>query len=284
MHNELPARVCATFGVPYFDLGGRCDVSAAINKDCKEAHSQCFTDLGLAPGWVNIMAEKYFRNDQEREDYPCSVEMYCGGLPAKGELDKCGPSRYALTWSAEGLENEYRDDCEVLVEGKLSSIPGMSTVVREQHVYSYEEDPVLVTVERFPTSGGLAHSAVLLRNRGVQEANYQTLRYPGHVAWVKENGCKDIPREKVKDVVFVGLFVKWKDNKETYVENKMVYGDSKFTAMQKCTAFPAVAAASLYNEMPGRPLTYADIPLDEFDRRVEDLFGLHDRSLEEPDV
>lgn len=279
MCNEVPARTCATFGIPYFDLGGRCDVSSCINANFACCKVQCFTDLGLAPGWVNILAEKYFRHS-EKGNWPIQVEMYCGGLPRREELDKCGPSKYALTWSPEGLLNEYRDDCEVLVDGVLKSVPGMSTVVKEQHIYDCPERdaPHLVNFERFPTSGGLAHSARLFQDRGVKDANYQTLRYPGHVDYLKDNmeaAIATIPIVDVGDVVYVGLFVKWEKDGETYVENQMVYGDRIFTAMQKCTAFPAVAAASLFREMPGRPLNYADIPLEKFDGRVKYLFEEH---------
>ena len=55
------ATYCFNKGWRYCDLGGNPEVSDEINalyqKETRKANSCCFTDLGLAPGYVNIMAE-----------------------------------------------------------------------------------------------------------------------------------------------------------------------------------------------------------------------------------
>ena len=53
------ASMCINIGIRYCDLGARVDVSAEINTHAKKsAKAPVFTDLGLAPGWVNILAEQ----------------------------------------------------------------------------------------------------------------------------------------------------------------------------------------------------------------------------------
>ena len=111
---------CIENGVRYCDLGGRVDVSEAINIYAKEkATAPVFTDLGLAPGWVNIVAEQGYKSiHAEVED----VKMMVGGIPA---IKTNPPLNYALTWSIDGLINEYRDICRVWIDGVIHDIPGM---------------------------------------------------------------------------------------------------------------------------------------------------------------
>jgi len=51
------ANVCIDNNIPYCDLGGSVPVSQDINNYAIEMGSMVFTDLGLAPGLVNILAE-----------------------------------------------------------------------------------------------------------------------------------------------------------------------------------------------------------------------------------
>ena len=53
-HNERLARYCIDQKLPYCDLGGHVGTSHNINEYAKEKGSLVMTDLGLAPGWVNI--------------------------------------------------------------------------------------------------------------------------------------------------------------------------------------------------------------------------------------
>ena len=87
-----------------------------------------------------------------------------------------------------------------------------------------------------------------------------------------------------KDEVIVIAKVK-KDNK-TWKEEKLVRSDDRFSAMQKATAFPISTVASLMAEgyfddrtVQNRGgdkklplvLSYADVPHDEFNKRLETL-------------
>ena len=108
----------------YCDLGGRVDVSKNINDYAKQkATKPVFTDLGLAPGWVNILAEQGYKELHGAAD-KTSIEMMVGGLPDYLESSK-NPLRYGVTWSIDGLINEYKDDCIILEDGEMKTVKGM---------------------------------------------------------------------------------------------------------------------------------------------------------------
>jgi saccharopine dehydrogenase-like NADP-dependent oxidoreductase len=110
--------------IRYCDLGGRVDVSESINNLAKEkATRPVFTDLGLAPGWVNILAEQGYKELYGDKD-DVHVEMMVGGLPDYLQSAN-NPLRYGVTWSVDGLINEYRDDCIVLESGQIKTVKGM---------------------------------------------------------------------------------------------------------------------------------------------------------------
>ena len=89
------AEFCIDACIRYCDLGGRVDVSENINNYAKEnATKPVMTDLGLAPGWVNILAEEGYSAIHRQVD---TVEMMVGGLPAC--FDANPPFNYACTWS-----------------------------------------------------------------------------------------------------------------------------------------------------------------------------------------
>ena len=76
---EMIGYWCVDNGMRYCDLGGRVDVSRNINKHALGAATKpVFTDLGLAPGWVNILAEEGCRQLHRQAT---TVKMMVGGLP-----------------------------------------------------------------------------------------------------------------------------------------------------------------------------------------------------------
>ena len=99
---------CVDNEVRYCDLGGRVDVSESINEWAgKKATRPVFTDLGLAPGWVNILAEQGYKELNGPAD-DTHIEMMVGGLPDYLESSN-NPLCYAVTWSVDGLINELKD-------------------------------------------------------------------------------------------------------------------------------------------------------------------------------
>jgi saccharopine dehydrogenase-like NADP-dependent oxidoreductase len=285
---EKVARWCIDTGFRYCDLGGRVDVSRRINEYAVEKASKpVFTDLGLAPGWVNILAEHGCRQLHRQVD---SVKMMVGGLPTPKVNP---PLDYVVTWSIDGLINEYKDDCEVLEDGETKIVKGMSHL-------EIVDCETLGKLEAFCTSGGASHTIQSMKDKGVKSCYYKTLRYEGHRDIVKflienqseecvreafEKGCKE--EHDTGDVVLVKAFVD--GGKVEWKEELAVFGEPDgFSAMQKATAFPITSVATLMAEgifdgdMEQRKdhrtphpknLSYSHVPYKKFRDRLN-LLGL----------
>jgi len=290
LYTERVARDCIQQGIRYCDLGGKVSVSNSINEYASEvATAPVFTDLGLAPGWVNIIAEQGYKRVYDATD----VRMMVGGIPL---VRPKGPLKYFMTWSLDGLLNEYRDDCEVLIDGEIKIIPGLDLI--ELVDPEWEE---CVALEAFCTSGGAAHTIKSMQRRGVKNCTYKTLRWIGHHELIDffMNKCKfDNDQlahilkasaeceESHKDVVVIMVDVK-NDSGLTWKKEHVIECD-EFSAMQKCTAFPIATIASMmaegvfddrkderrgyYIDLPNT-LTYSDVPFDEFNNRLDILLN-----------
>ena len=92
--------------------------------------------------------------------------MMVGGLPEYHQSTK-NPLRYAVTWSVDGLINEYRDDCLILEDGEIKTVKGMDGV--EQI-----EGNNFGRMEAFYTSGGASHSIHSMKERGVKNCYYKS--------------------------------------------------------------------------------------------------------------
>jgi saccharopine dehydrogenase-like NADP-dependent oxidoreductase len=288
---EKVALWCIDNGVRYCDLGGRVDVSHRINEYAKEkATKPVFTDLGLAPGWVNILAEEGCKKLHSKIE---DVDMMVGGLPDYQESTN-NPLRYAVTWSVDGLINEYRDDCLILKDGQIKTVRGMDGVEEI-------EGEKFGKMEAFYTSGGASHSIYSMKDRGVKNCSYKTIRYRGHGDIVRflirdcqlsdealnkifTEGCGTVDR----DEVFIVAKVKGED--KVWKKEKVIKSDQKFSAMQKATAFSISSVASIMAEgkLEGNKeqhkdywekyplcLSYQDVPFEEFEKRLE-ILGVYE--------
>jgi saccharopine dehydrogenase-like NADP-dependent oxidoreductase len=288
---EKLAYHCIDNGLRYCDLGGRVDVSNSINEYAEEnATKPVFTDLGLAPGWVNILAEQGYKRVYDATD----VKMMVGGIPL---IRPVGPLKYFMTWSMDGLLNEYKDSCEVLTDGEIVTVPGLS-----QYETVDPEWEGCVCLEAFCTSGGAAHTTQRMKDRGVKNCVYKTLRWMGHHELIDffMNKCNMTDSElkhiletsaqcerSRDDVVVVMVEVK-NDSGLIWKKEHVIECDSKFSAMQKCTAFPISTVASMMAEGVfddrkderrgyyidlGNNLGYSDVPFDVFTKKLDTLLN-----------
>ncbi len=164
-HNPTVAEAAQEAGVSYFDL----TEDIATTKRVAEISTlaipgQIFMpQCGLAPGFVSIAAQSL----TEGFDSLDTVTMRVGALPQF-------PSNalmYNLTWSTDGLINEYCNPCEAIHEGQLINVLPLEG---NEH-FSLDG----VRYEAFNTSGGLGSLCETLEGR-VRELNYKTIRYQGH--------------------------------------------------------------------------------------------------------
>jgi saccharopine dehydrogenase-like NADP-dependent oxidoreductase len=155
-------------GTHYLDLTEDVASTRRIRELAQGAATAFIPQCGLAPGFISIVAADLAR----RFDKLDSVRMRVGALPTYPS----NALNYNLTWSTEGVINEYIEPCEAIVEGRRVEVPALEE--REE----FTLDGVLY--EAFNTSGGLGTLAETLEGR-VRTLNYRTIRYPGHAAIMK---------------------------------------------------------------------------------------------------
>lgn len=280
---------CIDNNIKYCDLGGRVDVSDEIKQYAsKKGKASVFTDLGLAPGFVNIEAEHGLNSVPDAT----SVKMMVGGLPSSTPTNNIWnhprycPLNYVVTWSVDGLINEYRDDCLILKGGKIIKTRGMDGL----EVVNTD----IGELEAFYTSGGMSHSIESMMKRGVKNCSYKTLRYKGHrniVQWlIRRCGLSDAELTKVfengcesggeKDLVIIRTEIKKEET--VWKKEKIVYADDRFSAMQKATAFSISSIAKMMAEkdFPETPvLNYSDVCYSSF---VKNISTLENYNIENP--
>ncbi|WP_431096257.1 saccharopine dehydrogenase C-terminal domain-containing protein [Polaromonas aquatica] len=155
-------------GVHYLDLTEDVASTRRVRELATTARSALIPQCGLAPGFVSIVAADLCR----RFDSLHSVRMRVGALPQFPS----NALNYNLTWSTDGVINEYCEPCEAIVEGVLRQVPPLA----EHEEFSLDG----VTYEAFNTSGGLGTLCETLQGK-VTNLNYKTIRYPGHAAIMK---------------------------------------------------------------------------------------------------
>lgn len=227
-------------GVHYLDLTEDVATTKMVEDLADGAEVAFIPQCGLAPGFISIVANDLARNFDSLD----SVRMRVGALPQYPS----NALNYNLTWSTDGLINEYIEPCEAIVEGKFVTVPAME----EREEFSLDG----VTYEAFNTSGGLGTLAKTLEGR-VRTMNYRTIRYPGHQAIIKAllndlnlKNRRDVLKDlfenalpaTMQDVVVIFVTVcGWKDGRylqETYA-NKVYAGvvaGKKMSAIQITTA------------------------------------------------
>lgn len=150
-------------GVHYLDLTEDVANTRLVKKLAESAKSTFIPQCGLAPGFISIVANDLARRF-ERLD---SVRLRVGALP----LYPSNALGYNLTWSTDGVINEYDEPCEAITDGHLRE----ASPLEELEEFSLDG----VRYEAFNTSGGLGTLCETLAGK-VRQLNYKTVRYPGH--------------------------------------------------------------------------------------------------------
>ena len=164
-YNVLVAASCLKSGASYFDLTEDVATTKAIRELALKAKgNQIFMpQCGLAPGFVGIVG-----NDlASRLDQVDTLHMRVGALP----MYPSNMLKYNLTWSTDGLINEYCNPCEVIHEGSPLEVLPMEGL----EYFSVDG----VRYEAFNTSGGLGTLCETWAGRA-RNMNYKTVRYVGH--------------------------------------------------------------------------------------------------------
>lgn len=221
--NTLVADLCAELNLNYFDLTEDVEVTKHIEKISRDLHNVFMPQCGLAPGFISIAANQLM-SDFATID---TVKMRVGALP----INPNNVLKYSLTWSTDGLINEYGNTCYGIEKKELVAL---------QPLEGYETISLDgVQYEAFNTSGGLGTLADTYAGR-VTTMNYKTMRYPGHckeIIFLMKDLKLDDDRDTLKrilenaipktqqDVVLIYVAVTGKKNGQLFEENylKKVY-------------------------------------------------------------
>ncbi len=273
------AEAAARASASYFDLTEDLAATRRIRELATHARDgQIFMpQCGLAPGFVNVvgggLASRFDRLDH--------LDLRVGALPQYPANDL----QYNITWSLEGLINEYINPCEAIRGGRRCEVEGMEGL----------EELLIdgVRYEAFNTSGGLGTLGETLDGK-VAELSYKTVRYPGHRDLMRfllrglrlseqPSLAKSILERAIpvttQDVVV--LYVAAAGEKDGVLERtvdvrkiypRAVAGQS-FSAIQLCTASGVCAMVDLHRAglLPRRGFVkQEDVPLHAF---LDNRFG-----------
>jgi saccharopine dehydrogenase-like NADP-dependent oxidoreductase len=270
------AEAAAAVGCHYFDLTEDVPTTQRVIELAAQTPGVAFVpQCGLAPGLIGIVGASLAKGFEEIR----SIELKVGALPQ----NPTGLLGYAVTWSAEGVVNEYLNDCEVLRSGRRQMVPAMT-----------EKERVFIggiELEAALTSGGLGTMCPTYEGR-VQRLDYKTLRYPGHFRQMHflfdELGLRD-RREEVgrmivdakppvnDDIVYLHAAVEGIKDGQPFRENHVkgylpIEIDGRmWRAISWTTASSAVAVVELVAD--------GALPHEGFVRQedisIEDLYSTH---------
>jgi saccharopine dehydrogenase-like NADP-dependent oxidoreductase len=238
--------------VHYFDLTEDVAATRTIKALADGADSAFMPQCGLAPGFIGIVAHHLAQGFETLHE----VKMRVGALPAF----PTNALKYNLTWSVDGLINEYCHPCEAIRDGQnidVLALEGLEHFSLDGTEY-----------EAFNTSGGLGTLCETLAGR-VRTLDYKSVRYPGHRDLMKmlleelqlkadQETLKAIMRRSIpttmQDVVLVFVTVSGlrKGDLVQEVFARKIFADrnerAPLSAIQITTAAGICAAVDLFRE------------------------------------
>ncbi len=269
--NPTVAGLALTHGLHYFDLTEDVEVTNQIKMLSAGSAHACMPQCGLAPGFISIVAHDLMTHFETVD----TVKMRVGALP----LHPSNALKYSLTWSTDGLINEYGNLCYGIEAGEkvpLQPLEGYETIELDGLLY-----------EAFNTSGGLGTLADSYAGT-VRTMNYKTLRYPGHCEKIhllmkdlKLNEDREtlkrvldwaIP-QTLQDVVLIYASVTGTKDSSLFEENyvKKIYPQcikgKLWSAIQVTTASSACCVMDLVLNRPSQYhgfITQESVSLQEF--------------------
>ena len=264
-------------GAHYLDLTEDVESTRTIKKLAEGGEKAFIPQCGLAPGFISIVAYHLAK----KFDSLRSLQMRVGALPQF----PANALKYNLTWSTDGLINEYCNPCEAIHDGRMVQMMPMEGL---EH-FSLDG----IDYECFNTSGGLGTLCETLEGK-VESLNYKTVRYPGHCAVMKmllEDLRLRNRRDLLKDIMEQSLPITHQDvvlifvtasgmregrlTQESYA--KKIYAkelDGKLmSAIQITTAAGICAMLDLHfgNHLPQQGFVRQE--MCDLDRFLENRFG-----------
>jgi lysine 6-dehydrogenase len=159
-------------GTSFCDLGGNTEIvrqQHGLDAAAKRAGVRIVPDCGMGPGMGNTLGV-YAMGLLDKAEH---VYLYHGGIPQNPQP----PWNYLLSFSIEGLTNEYYGGITVLREGKLAHLPCFT------ELEMIEVEPI-GKLEAFVVAGGVSTAPWTFQGK-LQTYQLKILRYPGTFAQLK---------------------------------------------------------------------------------------------------
>jgi len=258
-------------GTHYLDLTEDVATTKAVRSMAQQGQTAFIPQCGLAPGFISIVANGLIQTFDSVEH----IKMRVGALPKYPH----NALKYNLTWSTEGLINEYGNPCEAVVNGQMTLLQPL------EGLENFSVDGL--EYEAFNTSGGLGTLAETFAGKA-NSLDYKSVRYPGHreIISLLMNDLKlNDDRETLKkiferalpttqqDVVLIMVTVQGMRNgilsQESYA-HKIYHqdiGGEHWGAIQITTAAGICAVLDLHREQKipvSGFIRQEDVPLDVF--------------------
>ena len=160
-------KACIEAGKNVIDVSFTPEDPTTLDVDAKKAGITIIPDCGVAPGLSNMLVG-YGASQLDAVE---EAKIMVGGIPEK----EVPPLGYTITWSADGLIDEYIRDVSIVKDGKALQVPALSGL---ENI----EFPGVGTLEAFYTDGLRTLVQSFPEAKNLYE---KTLRYPGHVEKVK---------------------------------------------------------------------------------------------------
>jgi len=275
--NFTVADVALKHGLNYFDLTEDVEVAGYIARVSAGSATAFVPQCGLAPGFISIIANELMCHFEELD----TVKLRVGALP----INPSNALKYSLTWSTDGLINEYGNLCHGVESGQsavLLPLEGYETLQVDGLLY-----------EAFNTSGGIGTLAETYRGK-VRTMNYKTLRYPGHCEKIEflmqdlklnqDRGTlkrilENAVPQTLQDVVLIYASVTGKQNGALFEENyvKKIYprkiAGHLWSAIQVTTACGLCAVVDLVLNSPAPPRGFVTQESIRYADFLENRFG-----------
>ncbi|MDH3266476.1 MAG: saccharopine dehydrogenase NADP-binding domain-containing protein [Gammaproteobacteria bacterium] len=254
--NVTVAEVARAADLHYFDLTEDVSVTEKVRQLAQGSDRVFAPQCGLAPGFISIAANELIQHFDSLK----SVKLRVGALPQHPN----NVLKYSLTWSTDGVINEYGNLCQSIVDGKevdVLPLEGLEMIEIDGTRY-----------EAFNTSGGLGSLGETYGER-VNTMNYKTIRYPGHCEQMRllMNGLKlnhdrgtlkrileNAVPQTLQDVVVIYVAVTGEQDGEFREENYVnkvypqVVSGRLWSAIQMTTAGGICSVLDLVLSNPGK--------------------------------
>lgn len=251
-HHYLGLKAAIEAGCHFTDLGAdptTLKKQFALHEEAKNAGITAIPDTGASPGTTNILIG-YGTSKLDKTDY---IRYYVGAVPLNPTNP---PLNYTLLFSVSVLVNEYFEDSDIIEDGKIKNVKGLSGL----------EEITFPEFGRMEAAFVAGQTSTLTKTFAgkVRELYEKTVRYPGHYQAIKDLAEDFTDRKELEEYLlsilpteekdaFLMKVIVWgeKDNLKKEITYSIIHkneGRTDTTATAEFTAWPASIVAQMIGE------------------------------------